>query len=82
MGVDKPEFVYETALGGEDDRLCRQADCGSHAAEELDRSCQCAARGTLHQVFTCPICVSKALGMFARLDAQVEMFNAETELPF
>ena len=65
----------------EDDHVDLQTREARNAAENLTRSCECAARGTLHRVFTCPICVGKVLHMFARADAQGEMFYGE-ELPF
>ena len=37
-------------------------------------SCDCARRSSCYRVYTCPVCVGKALVMMDREVAQLEMF--------
>ena len=37
--------------------------------------CNCAVRSTESRVFTCPVCVGKALLMMNRLGAQMDLFE-------
>ena len=77
------DFVYETALEREDDRGRLEESC---ARTTQGMTCSCSDRSSPHQVFTCPVCVRKTLGMMDRAQAQIELLPQGaydgTHLPF